>query len=310
MLTLRQIEVIRAILLTGTVKGAADLLGVAAPGISRVMKHTESQLGLRLFSRAHGRFAPTDEAREIFTQINEVFAKVENLHESIDMLKRGESRVFKIASVPSIGQHVLPRALRRMRTRFPDLRLSVDQTKIEETIDYLLMRKVELVANSFRIDHPGLSSQPLGTGRVVALLPEGHELAQLAAVPIGDLARCPMIGIAPGDPYGSILARPLLDADLPVNFEIEARFAQTVQALVAHGTGVALIDEFSVAGPLLPGVVVRPLVEPTHFRTYAVVNAEYPLSIFAETMIGYLKQEMRHPAQSTRVAPQPRPKAP
>ena len=43
MLTLRQIEVIRAITVAGTVKGAADLLGVSAPGVSRVMKHAEAQ---------------------------------------------------------------------------------------------------------------------------------------------------------------------------------------------------------------------------------------------------------------------------
>ncbi len=48
MLTLRQIEVIRAIVMAGTVKGAADFLGVSAPGISRVMKHAEAQLGVRL----------------------------------------------------------------------------------------------------------------------------------------------------------------------------------------------------------------------------------------------------------------------
>ena len=124
MLTLRQIEVIRAILITGPVKGAADLLGVSAPGISRVMKHTETQLGLRLFSRAHGRFAPTEEARHIFTQINEVFAKVENLQHSIDMLKRGESRVFAFASVPSIAQRMLPNAVSRLQARFPDLRMT------------------------------------------------------------------------------------------------------------------------------------------------------------------------------------------
>lgn len=35
MLTLRQIEVIRAIMVTGTIAGAAKLLGVAAPGVSR-----------------------------------------------------------------------------------------------------------------------------------------------------------------------------------------------------------------------------------------------------------------------------------
>eukprot|EP01037_Dinobryon_pediforme_P024711 gene24711-26595_t len=39
--TLRQIEVIRAILITGTIAGAAKLLNVSAPGVSRLMKYTE-----------------------------------------------------------------------------------------------------------------------------------------------------------------------------------------------------------------------------------------------------------------------------
>jgi hypothetical protein len=37
MLTLRQIEVVRAIMIAGTVNGAAQLLNVSAPGISRTM---------------------------------------------------------------------------------------------------------------------------------------------------------------------------------------------------------------------------------------------------------------------------------
>ncbi|HJZ42419.1 MAG TPA: shikimate dehydrogenase [Hyphomicrobiaceae bacterium] len=70
MLTLRQIEVIRAIMITGSVGGAARLLNVSSPGISRVMKHAEALLGLKLFSKKGGRYTPTREASDIFTQIN------------------------------------------------------------------------------------------------------------------------------------------------------------------------------------------------------------------------------------------------
>ncbi len=41
MMTLRQIEVIRAVMVTGTIGGAAKLLNVSAPGISRLVKYTE-----------------------------------------------------------------------------------------------------------------------------------------------------------------------------------------------------------------------------------------------------------------------------
>ena len=60
MLTLRQIEVIRAIMVTGTVGGAARLLNVSSPGISRIMKHAERRsVGVKLFSRRGGRYSPT-----------------------------------------------------------------------------------------------------------------------------------------------------------------------------------------------------------------------------------------------------------
>lgn len=293
MLTLRQIEVIRAITIAGTVKGAAELLGVSAPGISRVMKHTEAQLGIRLFSRTHGHFTPTDEARVIFDQINEVYGRVEKLQQSIDLMKRGATTRFSFGSVPSIARHVLPVAVARLRAEFPDMEMDIDILKIEEAVDYLLLKRGEVVAMSYKIDHPGLISHPLASGRIVAIVPEAHPLAGRPEVTLADLAAERLIGIEPDDPYGRILAAPFLAAGLPYRLSIRARFGQTVVALVGQGLGVALIDEFSVAGPPPPGVAVRQVDEATSFRTYAVVNADAPRSNQTDALIAALRAAMR-----------------
>jgi len=76
MMTLRQVEVIRAVMVTGTIGGAAKLLNVSAPGISRLVKYTERSLGIRFFQRQNGRYFPTPEAQNIFEQINGVYKKV------------------------------------------------------------------------------------------------------------------------------------------------------------------------------------------------------------------------------------------
>ena len=89
MLTLRQIEVISAIMVTGTVGGAARLLNVSSPGISRVMKHAEASVGVKLFSRRGGRYTRTPQANAIFNQINRVYDKVEDLQFVISRIKRG-----------------------------------------------------------------------------------------------------------------------------------------------------------------------------------------------------------------------------
>ena len=293
MLTLRQIEVIRAITIAGTVKGAAELLGVSAPGLSRLMKHTESQLGMRLFSRTHGHFAPTDEARGIFDQINEVYSRVEKLQQSIDAMKRGASTVFSFGSVPSIASHVLPVAVSRLRAEFPDMEMAIDILKIEEAVDYLLLKRGEVVAMSYKIDHPGLMSHPLASGRLVAVVPADHPLAAKAEVTLAELAAEKLIGIEPADPYGKILADPFQAAGVPHRLSIRARFGQTVIALVGQGLGVAVIDEFSVAGPVPHGIAVRQIAEPTTFRTYAVVNADMPRSNYADAFIVALRAAMR-----------------
>lgn len=297
MLTLRQIEVIRAITVAGTVKGAAELLNVSAPGISRVMKHTEAQLGVRLFSRIHGRYAPTDEARDIFAQVSAVFQSVENLQYSIETLRSGGGRMVGFAAVPSVAHYVFPAAVRRLRDHFPELQLSLNTIKIEEAIDYLLLRKGEMAVLSYKLDHPGLTMLPLYSGRLKAILPETHELARREHVSVHALIKEPMIGIDPEDPYGKILAEPFRQYGHRPEFAIQARTGQMLATLVGQGLGVAVVDELSLAGPFRhPGIAIRPISEPTSFRCFAAFNADQPRSIFADRMVMLLRTEMNRAA--------------
>ena len=54
-LNLRQIEVFRAIMISGSISGAARLLSVSQPAISRLLAYTEDGLKLKLFERISGR---------------------------------------------------------------------------------------------------------------------------------------------------------------------------------------------------------------------------------------------------------------
>ncbi|MGZ5477151.1 MAG: LysR family transcriptional regulator [Thermoanaerobaculia bacterium] len=292
MLTLRQIEVIRAIMIAGTVNGAAQLLNVSAPGISRTMKHTETVLGIRLFAWHRGRFVPTQEARDIFGQINQVFQKVEDLEYCIGQLTRGSSSVFSFASVPSISQNIMPGAVKRLRERYPGLKMKIDVLKIEEAVNYLLLKKGELVAMSYKISHAALISHPLAVAKLVAIVPEAHELADRKTVSLQDLIAYPLVGIDPEDPFGRIIASAFRDNGYDYPLSIQARFAHTVHSLVRHGLGVAVIDEFSVSADELPGIVRLAISEPTSLTTYALVHADEPLSIFAETLTGLLREQM------------------
>lgn len=293
MMTLRQVEVVRAVMVTGTIGGAAKLLNVSAPGISRLVKYTEKSLGIRFFQRQNGRYVPTPEARSIFEQINAVYKKVDDLSGMISAMGKGSLSELRIGSVPSIAQVMVPRAIERVRRRYPDLHMDINILKIEEAIDYLLLGKGECVAMSYRLPHSALDFLPLASGELYCIVPEGHELAGRGVVSAADIIRYPLIGIDPNDPYGRIMAEIFARNRLSYDITIRARFGTTVCALVRAGLGVAIIDQFTVAHGGVAGVELLRIAEPTRFDTYIAVKRGVPLSLHAESFIAFLREEMR-----------------
>ena len=108
-----------------------------------------------------------------------------------------------------------------------------------------------------------------------------------------DIVDEPLIGVDAGDPYGEITARPFAMAGLPRRLSVKARFAQTVVSLVRHGLGVAVIDEFSVAGIYMPGLARVPLAEEVPVSLYVAQKHGRVLSSFADYAIARLREELR-----------------
>lgn len=291
-LTLRQVEVIRAVMMAGTIQGAAKLLNVSAPGISRLVKHTEESLDIRLFERRAGLFVPSTEAAAIFEMVHQVHRQMDNLNTAVAALRKGEDVRLSIASAPSIAQFIAARAIRGVRARFPDLFIDLNILKIEETADYLLLERGEFVLMSSEIENSALESAPLVQGRLVAIVPEAHPLARKSVISVHDLAGEEFVGVDPSDPYGEILAQPFRDAGITPRYSMRGRFAQTVVSLVRHGLGVAIIDEFSVAEVYMPGIVRRPLAEQAGITAWVVTKKDRQLSSFAEYAIGRFRREL------------------
>jgi len=292
MLTLRQIEIIRAIMVTGTVGGAARLLNVSSPGISRAMKHAEVSVGVKLFSRKGGRYSPTTEANAIFSQINGVYDKVEDLQFVISRIKRGSNAALKIGSVPSIATIMVPEAIADLRAAFPSLLIDVDILKIEDAVDFLLLGKGELVALSSKFEHPMLTFEPLARGRLKCFVPEGHALARQARVSARDIAAYPLIGVDPNDPYGRIVTEVFARHGLHGEVTIRARFGTTVCALVSAGLGIAVVDEYTLAAGYWPAICALDIVEPTPFQTYLVQRRDVALSSYGAAFAKALRRRM------------------
>lgn len=292
MLTLRQIEIVRAVMVSGSIAGAARLLNVAQPGISRAMKHMETTLGISLFVRKGGRYVPSPEAVNVFGQLQDVHKKIADLQFSIDQLGRGRDVELSFGSVPSIANVMVPRAIAAARRRYPDLRIDIDILKIEDAVDYLMLGKGEFTVMSSRLDHPSIAFEPLARGHLVCIVAPDHPFAGRPSVTAAEIAECPLIGIDPKDPYGSIMASIFARQKLDYDITIRARFGTTVIALIKQGLGVAIIDAFTVADMDRKDIAIVPIADETGFQTYIARRRDVALSSFAETLIDNLRRAM------------------
>ncbi|BBI54870.1 hypothetical protein HORIV_72910 [Vreelandella olivaria] len=59
----RQILAFKHVMEIGTVSGAARRMLIAQPGVTRLLKQLEHDVGFTLFERVRGRLVPTPEAR-------------------------------------------------------------------------------------------------------------------------------------------------------------------------------------------------------------------------------------------------------
>ena len=258
---LRQMEVFRAVMLTGSMNGAAKLLFVSQPAISRLIAHTEQSLGLQLFERDKGKLTPTPEAQRLFQEVGPLFDEALRIDElARDLAERPEG-ALTLCSSPSLALNFVPPVIAQYMELYPNVRLKFHTTLLSDMAHELLGRKAELAVSVLPIDHPNLVVEPLATGEMVCILPQGHALAARRAVSLAELAECRLILYNRNIPFGQLVAAAFQRAGVSWNPAVEIVRAELACALVRVGAGVAIVDEFSVGQQGWPGVVTRPLRE-------------------------------------------------
>ena len=121
-------------------------------------------------------------------------------------------------------------------------------------------------------------------------------------VTAAEIVKYPLIGVDPNDPYGRIMAGIFASYALHYEVTIRARFGSTVCALVTHGLGIAVIDEFTLAGGNWPKIRALDIVEPTVFETYVVHRKDAALSSYGERFVAALRRHMEAIAAPARRA--------
>lgn len=284
-MNLRQIEVFRAIMITGSVSDAARLLHVSVPAVSRVLSHAESRLDFPLFERIKGRLHPTGEARQLYQEIEQVYRGVQRIERLTHELAERRHGMLDIVTSPSIGQILIPLALARFHKKYPGVRVHFRSLSYQLLKERLLNRQSEIGVSILPVDHPNLTAAPIAKGRLLCICPPDHPLSSRELVAPRDLEPYPLISYPPDTPFGMRIEQLFAKSGGTLKVAMEVGSPQNACSLVDAGAGIALVDEFSLQAWLDASFVTLSVSDAPPIIADLVYPRTEPLSTTAASFV-------------------------
>lgn len=289
---LRYIELFHAVLTTGSLTGAANLLNISQPAASKALQQAENQLGFTLFNRLRGRLHPTEQALLLRPRVEKIIRELHDLQRLTANFSRAESYPLRITCTPTLAQALLPDATTLLRKAYPCATAELSTRHSPEMCRALTLRETDIGLTLQDASHPELHQEPLCQGRLMVIAPPGRwsaaELAQ--PLPVTALAGQPLIGIAVQDALGNMLQSHLMNVDPAPQISVWVQTYQLAYALVAQGAGLALVDPFTASQDSGQVVQTRPLKLELDVVLYAVYRLDSPLNPVQKYFIDVVRE--------------------
>jgi len=203
---LRHIEALQAVQKAGSITGAAELLNVSQPAVSKLLRHAEDQLGLRLFERVKGKLVPTREAKLLEVEIDRTFAGLERISSIAANLRRGREGHVRIACLPSLGFGFMTEQMASFHRRHPGVSFDLRTHHTREILDLVATNDLDLAIAYEPALPPGMRKIAIGTSRLVHLSTAPLAKGEAAEITLDRIDVETLIGVDPDTSIGATLS--------------------------------------------------------------------------------------------------------
>src|ERR1017187_5932869 len=252
MLNFERLRVLHAVSTTGSVAGAARVLHVTTSAISQQMARLERETGQRLAERQGRGIRLTEAGLLLARNAGYLLAQVEQVEADLAGHSGAVTGTLNIAAFATAARGLLPGVLQDLRSRYPDLSVSLSEQEPHEAIPALSRGHLDVaVVQDGAGDTPavpgGLSRLDLIEDPFDAALPADHPLAGRETITLSELAAEDWISWSTGQICHEWLTRTLRADGTEPRIRHTASEHSTQLALVAAGLGTALIPRLSRA---------------------------------------------------------------
>lgn len=284
----RQLEIYRAVMVSGSASRAAELLQITQPAVSRGVGELEKTLGFALFDRVKGRLVPTPEGQLFLRDVNASFMGLDRLRASAARIRDFGSGSIRIASLAALGSTLVPRAIRAFNKQFPEIAITLQVVSSAIVRDLVANQQFDLGLAADEVELSGVEHRVFGSFRALCALPSGHALANRKVIRPEDLHGQPFIALAPEDHARRRIFEALHAAGSHPRIIVETPNSATVCALALEGVGIGIVNPAAADGFAARGLLFRPFEPEVYFKSFLLFRPDVQKARLVKAFIGDL----------------------
>src|SRR5437588_162651 len=190
---LKRLRTFVAVAELGTVSKAALRLRISQSALSRQISDLEYECGFKLFDRIGRRLFLTTRGEQLLGDCRGVLGQMGSLGERIELLKRGDSGVIKVAAPPQTIESVLSKFLPRYAERFPNVRVKLTEALGMDQVPLIERGEVDVGIRHDQGANPWFDSLTMPPDDVLAACPPSLPLGRGGMIDIVALAAHPLL---------------------------------------------------------------------------------------------------------------------
>jgi DNA-binding transcriptional LysR family regulator len=185
-----------AVVVSGSLTGAAKMLGLSQPTVGRHIDALEASLGVTLFDRTMLGFHPTETALMLYEPVGDAGEAIARAVMAAQGLGEELSGTVRITASEVVAHYVLPGMIMAMRQDYPEIQLELVPTDSPEN---LLMHEADIAIRMFRPTQLELVTRKIGETPIVACAHESYLARRGTPQKLDELTEHDIIGFDRSD---------------------------------------------------------------------------------------------------------------
>ena len=302
---LLQLEHFLAVVEERTFTRAAERVCRTQPAVSQSIKKLEETIGTRLFARDVHDVSLTEAGRLLAEYARRIVQLRDEAVRQVGQLKTLNAGTLAVAAHESAAVYLLPAALRGYLERFPDIKVGIYRSRLNEIPRQVMDREVDI---GFVKDEPAfheLHSTEVHLDHMVLVAAPRHRLVGRPKVTIQDLAGEAFVLHSQCGTTAEMMRMVFDQHGIKWRVVAELWSFENIRGFVREGVGLAIVPGVTVQEDLRDGLLVRipmPVLEIAR-RTLMIYREQGSLSDSALELIKLVRNFNWDRAGSTALSP-------